>query len=139
MKPFLYDFEETIWRETIAFFIFPSPISKEQWIRTPEISLHIKISERSINGKLEPTFEILTVALRENLRGNGWFRRYMFALGIAMHEARIRIPNVVVIEYVINNRLSQHLRKYWHVLADNMTFYITQKELLNYLAMTDMI
>jgi hypothetical protein len=136
MKPFIYEFEEIIWRETVAFFIFPSTINKDQWIRTPEISLHIRIGERVINGKPEQTFEILTVALRENLRGNGWFRRYMFALGIAMHEAHIRIPNVVVIEYVINNRLSQHLRKYWHVMDNGLTFYITQNELLNYAALT---
>lgn len=77
-----YDFEAAIQKKTINFLKSQGTLGKREWIYTEESSIYVRMGNRYINGNREITFEIASVMLKRELRGKGWFRRYLRMIGI---------------------------------------------------------
>lgn len=69
------------------------------------------------------------MGLREDLRGNGWFRRFLRRLG-----AYPLTPPYIFLESVNGPRLYAHATKHWHTVSNEpCSFFLSKEEAVRYL------
>lgn len=75
------------------------------WLRAGGYSVYVRSGRRNIDGNFRTTLEIASVHIDEDLRGRGWFSRFLvFAEEHSPWE-------ILWVECVENPRLADHFRR----------------------------
>jgi hypothetical protein len=88
--------------------------------------VYLRISQRFLDaGRPVCTLEIGAVEIAEKLRGQGWLKRYLAALG----ECPLT-PGTIILECVNEPRMLEHAERNWRPLPNTpQTFFLSKSEL----------
>jgi len=117
----------SLWKKTEAFLQEPYRLGARSWLTSAQGGVYVRKGMRFIPAFGEGviyTFEIASVEIKESLRGQGWFKSYVRAIG---HESTT--PDVLVLESVQSPELLKHALKCWTPLPGSPnSFYITKEQ-----------